>query len=345
MKNMQPQVVVITGASAGIGRATAWEFAEQGAHLALLARDEERLEEAKREVEQLGGKAIVIPTDVSEFDQVEAAAEQVERELGPIDVWVNNAMTTVFAPLGEIAPADYKRVTDVTYHGYVWGTMAALKRMRARNHGTIVQVGSALAYRAIPLQSAYCGAKHAIEGFTESVRTELIHDKSKVHITMVQMPAVNTPQFDWCETSLEKQPKPVGTVYQPEVAARAIVWASQAKRREIYVGLSSSMAIWGEQVSSTFMDHYLAKNAVSGQQADEPIREDRPSNLWNPVRGSYSAHGRFDSKARYKSPALWVSMYRNWLLAGGAATLALAVASTHWRKQRPTGLRRLLPRQ
>jgi NADP-dependent 3-hydroxy acid dehydrogenase YdfG len=332
MKNMQSKVVVITGASAGIGRATAWEFAEQGAHIALLARDEARLEEAKREVEQLGGKAIVIPTDVAEFDQVEAAAEQVERELGPIDVWVNNAMATVFAPVGEIAPADYKRVTDVTYHGYVWGTMVALKHMRARNRGTIVQVGSALAYRAIPLQSAYCGAKHAIEGFTESVRTELIHDESDIHITMVQMPAVNTPQFDWCATSMDKQPQPMGTVYQPEVAARAIVWASQAKRREVYVGLSASVAIWGEKLAPGVADHYLAGTAVSGQQTDQPISEDRPSNLWEPVPGPYSAHGRFDGKARNKSRALWLNMNRNWLLAGGAATLALAVAGNRWRK-------------
>lgn len=344
MKNMQSQVVVITGASAGIGRATACEFAKQGAHLALLARDEERLEEARREVEQLGGKAIVIPTDVAEFEQVEAAAERVERELGPIDIWVNNAMTTVFAPFTEIKPADYKRVTDVTYHGYVWGTMAALKYMRARNRGTIVQVGSALAYRAIPLQSAYCGAKHAIEGFTESVRTELIHDNSRVHITMVQMPAVNTPQFDWCATTLDKQPKPVGTVYQPEVAARAIVWASQAKRREVQVGLSSSVAIMGNKLAPGLADHYLAHTAVSGQQADAPLPEERPNNLWKPVPGPYGAHGRFDHKARSKSRALWLNMNRNWLLAGGAAMLGVVLASTRGRKRHPTGVQGLLTR-
>lgn len=326
MKPKQAQVVVITGASAGIGRATACEFARQGAHIALLARDEQRLEETRKEVEQLGGKAIAIPTDVAEFEQVQAAAERAERELGPIDVWVNNAMTTVFAPFGEISHEDYRRVTDVTYHGYVWGTMAALKYMRPRNHGTIVQVGSALAYRAIPLQSAYCGAKHAIDGFTESVRTELIHDKSKVHITKVQMPAVNTPQFDWCATTLDKQPKPVGTVYQPEVAASAIVWASQARRREIYVGLSSSMAIVGDKVAPGLLDHYLARTAVSGQQADAPISADRPSNLWEPVPGPYGAHGRFDHKALDKSRALWVTKNRNWLMAGGAATLLLAAA-------------------
>lgn len=326
MKNKSPQVVVITGASAGIGRATACEFAKQGAHIALLARDEQRLEDARREVEQLGGKAIAIPTDVAEFEQVEAAAERAEREFGPIDIWVNNAMTTVFAPFEEISAEDYRRVTDVTYHGYVWGTMAALKRMRARNRGTIVQVGSALAYRAIPLQSAYCGAKHAIEGFTESVRTELIHDKSKVHITMVQMPAVNTPQFDWCATTLNKQPKPVGTVYQPKVAAQAIVWASQAKRREVYVGLSSSMAIVGEKVAPGLLDHYLARTGVSGQQGEESIAADRPSNLWKPVPGPYGAHGRFDDKALDKSRAMWLTKNRNWLVAGGAATLMLAAA-------------------
>lgn len=335
MKSRQAKVVVITGASAGIGRATACEFAKQGAVIALLARDAQRLEEVCREVEQLGGKAIAIPTDVAEFEQVEAAAERIERELGPVDVWVNNAMTTVFAPFEAISPQDYRRVTDVTYHGYVWGTMAALKTMRPRNHGTIVQVGSALAYRAIPLQSAYCGAKHAIEGFTESVRCELIHAKSKVHITMVQMPAVNTPQFDWCATSLDKQPKPVGTVYQPEVAASAIVWASQAKRREVVVGASSSMAIMGEKLAPGLLDHYLARTAVSGQQGEEFIAADRPSNLWQPVPGSFGAHGRFDDKALDKSRALWLTKNRNRLMAGGAATLILAALGV-----RQWGLRR-----
>lgn len=324
MSTTKHQVVVITGATAGIGRATARLFAERGAHVALLARDKDRLEAARIEVERLGGKAIAIATDVSDPVQVEAAAEQTERELGPIDVWVNNAMATIFAPLEEISAEDFKRVTDVTYHGYVWGTMAALKRMRPRNRGTIVQVGSALAYRSIPLQAPYCGAKHAIRGFTESVRTELLHEKSNVHVTLVEMPAVNTPQFDWCATTINKHPKPMGTVFQPEVAARAVVWAAYARRREIMVGMSSRIAVWADKLVPGLLDRYMARTAVSGQKTDTPISADRPANLWQPVAGDFAAHGSFDQGARDRSVWLWMNMNRNWLLAGAAALALLS---------------------
>ncbi|MBA4143727.1 MAG: SDR family oxidoreductase [Nitrosospira sp.] len=317
-----PEVVVITGANAGIGRAAARAFAQRGAHVALLARDEQRLEETRREVEQRGGKAIAIPTDVADAAQVEAAADRTEQELGPIDIWVNNAMTTILAPLDQISPADYKRVTDVTYHGFVWGTMAALKRMRPRNRGTVVQVSSALAYRSIPLQSPYCGAKHAIKGFTDSVRTELLHDKSKVHITSLEMPGINTPQFEWCKTTLSCHPKPMGRYFQPEVAARAIVWAAHARRREVHVGSPSMLTIIAAKLAPGLFDRYLALTGIKGQQTNEPIPDGRPANLWQPVPGSYEAHGSFDEEAHKHSIGLWFSMYRNCYLpaASGLAT-------------------------
>jgi NADP-dependent 3-hydroxy acid dehydrogenase YdfG len=324
MKSTRPEVVVVTGASAGIGRATAREFAAQGARVALLARDHERLEAARQEVEQLGGKAIAITVDMSDAKQVEEAAQQVERELGPIDIWVNNAMVTILAPVSEISAEEFKRVTDVTYHGYVWGTMAALKHMRKRNRGTIVQIGSAMAYRSIPLQAPYCGAKHAIKGFTESVRTELLHEKSEIHITIVEMPGVNTPQFEWCKTTLTEHPKPMGKVFQPEVAARAVVWAAHARRREIMVGMPSRMAVWGEKLIPGLLDHLLAKKGISGQKAGTPIAADRPANLWQPVPGDFAARGRFDQKARNSSAWLWITMNRKWLLLGAAAIVTVA---------------------
>jgi short-subunit dehydrogenase len=234
------EVVVVTGASAGVGRAVVREFAKKKADIGLIARGVERLEAAKREVEECGGRAVVVPADVADAEAVERAAERVEEELGPIDIWVNDAMTTVFAPFSQITPEEFKRATEVTYLGFVYGTMSALKRMRARNRGTVVQVGSALAYRSIPLQSAYCGAKHAIVGFTDSIRSELIHEKSDVHITVVHLPAMNTPQFSWCRTKLPRQPQPVPPIYAPEVAARAIYWAAHNRRRELYVGLSTA---------------------------------------------------------------------------------------------------------
>jgi NADP-dependent 3-hydroxy acid dehydrogenase YdfG len=320
------EVVVITGATAGIGRATARLFARQGAHIGLLARDEKRLEATKHEVEELGGKAVAISLDVADAAQVEAAADQIEQELGPIDIWVNDAMATVLAPFEEISPGDFKRVTDVTYHGYVWGTQSAIKRMRQRNHGTVVQVGSAMAYRSIPLQSAYCGAKHAIKGFTESVRTELLHEKSNVHITIVEMPAVNTPQFEWCATTLKQHPRPMGTVFQPEVAAEAVVWAARAKRREVVVGIPARMAVTGEKLFPGLLDRFLARTGVSGQMMKEPIAPDRPSNLWEPVPGDYEAHGRFDEEAYQHSGWLWMNMNRRLLMTlGGAGVAALAL--------------------
>jgi len=273
------------------------EFARQGAHLGLIARGRERLEAAKREVEELGGKAVVLAADVADAKQVDEAAERAEQELGPIDVWVNDAMTTIFAPFLEITPDEFKRATEVTYLGQVYGTMAALKRMHARNRGTIIQVGSALAYRSIPLQSPYCGAKHAIVGFTDSIRSELIHNGSAVHITAVMLPAMNTPQFSWCRTRLPRHPQPVPPIYQPEVAARAIVWAATHKRREVYVGWPTVEAIYGQEVAPSFADHYLARHGFSGQQTSEPVSPDRPDNLFEPVEGQYAAHGIFDNRA------------------------------------------------
>jgi short-subunit dehydrogenase len=291
--SFKSKIVVITGASAGVGRAVVREFAQRGASVGLIARGRERLEAAKREVEQFGGKALVLQADVANADQVENAAEQTERELGPIDVWVNNAMTTIFAPFSEITPDEFKRATEVTYLGQVYGTMAALKRMRRRDCGTIVQVGSALAYRSIPLQSAYCGAKHAIVGFTDSIRSELIHDGSNVHITAVMLPAMNTPQFNWCRTRLPRHPQPVPPIYEPEVAARAIVWAASHKRRELYVGWPTVEAIYGQELAPSFADHYLARHAFDGQQTSQPVSPDRPDNLFEPVQGDYAAHGIF----------------------------------------------------
>ncbi len=291
------KVVVVTGASAGVGRAVAAEFARQGARIGLIARGRERLEATKREVEELGGKALVLPADVADAQQVEQAAERAEQELGPIEIWVNNAMTTIFAPFLQITPEEFKRATEVTYLGQVYGTMAALKRMHARNRGCIVQIGSALAYRSIPLQAPYCGAKHAIIGFTDSIRSELIHDKSAVHITAVMLPAMNTPQFNWCRTRLPRHPQPVPPIFQPEVAARAIVWAAAHKRREVYVGWPTVKAIYGNEVAPGFADKYLAKNAYDGQQTSEPVSPDRPDNLFEPVEADYGAHGIFGDRA------------------------------------------------
>ena len=256
---------------------------------------------------------------MADYTHVESAAQLVEREPGPIDIWINDAMATIFAPFDQISPEDFRRVTDVTYHGFVWGTMAALKRMRPRNRGTIVQVGSALAYRSIPLQSPYCGAKHAIKGFTQSVRTELMHDNSNVHVTLLEMPGVNTPQFDWCKTTLGRHPKPMGPYYQPEVTARAIYWAAHQRRPEMYVGMPSALTIIAEKFVPRLLDRYLARTGFEGQQTREAISADRPANLWQPVPGPYAARGRFSEGAHRHSPELWASMHRNWLLAGGLA--------------------------
>ncbi|HWG77296.1 MAG TPA: SDR family oxidoreductase [Steroidobacteraceae bacterium] len=319
----KPRVVVVTGASAGVGRATALEFARQGANVALMARNREALEAARAEVESHGVRALVLPLDVSDAQAVEHAAETVEAQLGPIDVWVNDAMVTVFSPVALLQPDEVRRVTEVTYLGTVNGTLAALRRMLERNRGVIIQVGSALAYRAIPLQAAYCGAKFAIRGFTASLRTELLHTHSAVHVTMVQMPALNTPQFDWCRTRLPDSPQPVPPIYQPEVAARAICWSSRHRRRELYVGGSTLKAIWGNRVLSGWLDRYLARTGYASQSSHELNEPGRPDNLWHSPPGDRGAHGRFDARARDGSTQLWLSTHRSWLLSAGLAGVAL----------------------
>jgi NAD(P)-dependent dehydrogenase (short-subunit alcohol dehydrogenase family) len=328
----KPRVIVITGGAAGVGRATALMFAEtEGAHIGLIARGLEALEGAKRDVEARGGKAIIIQCDVADAGGIEAAAERIEQELGPIDVWVNDAMTSVFSFIKDMTAAEFKRVTEVCYLGYVHGTLAALKRMRPRNRGHIIQVGSALAYRGIPLQAAYCASKHAIQGFMDSLRAELIHDNSNIIATMVQMPALNTPQFDWCKSKLPHKAQPVPPIYQPEVAARAIVFASKNKRREIYVGLPTVIAIVGNKLFPRLGDLYLGKTGVKGQETKENADHNAPNNLYEPVGGDPGAHGRFDARAYAHSPQLWTSLHRDWiigaLLAGFAITAGAAMAN------------------
>jgi NAD(P)-dependent dehydrogenase (short-subunit alcohol dehydrogenase family) len=306
------EVVVVTGASAGLGRAIVREFARQGACVGLIARDRARLDTARREVEEAGGRAVVAPADVATCDEVEHAAESIERELGPIDVWVNNAMTSVFSPFWEMTPQEFHRVTEVTYLGFVYGTFAALKRMRPRQRGVIIQVGSALAYRGIPLQSAYCGAKHAIQGFTESVRCELLHEHSPIRITMVQMPALNTTQFRWVKSRLPRKAQPVPPIYQPEVGARAVVWASAHDRRELNVGMSTSIVVLGNKVAPGFGDHYLGETGFEAQMTDEPEDPNRPDDLWGPVPGDFGAHGVFDDRAKDTSLQLRVVTSALW---------------------------------
>lgn len=323
----KPAVVVITGASAGIGRATVREFANDGAHIALLARGEDGLRAAAAEVEEAGGKALVISVDVSDEEAVELAAERVEQELGPIDIWVNNAFVGIFSQFMDMTPTEYRRVTDVTYLGQVWGTRAALRRMLPRDRGSIVLVGSALAYRGIPLQSAYCGAKHAVQGFQDAVRSELLHQKSNVHLTMVQLPGVNTPQFDWARAHVSNKPKPSGTVYQPEVAAKAIYFAAHSKRKEIYVGIPAVEAILGDKIASSLLDRVLARIGYSGQQRPEPISPHRQDNMFEPIAGDHGAHGSFDAKARSFSPQLWTTMHRAQL---GLAAAAVAAIGAGW---------------
>jgi short-subunit dehydrogenase len=299
--------VVVTGASAGVGRAVVRALARQGADIGLIARGADGLQAAQREVEREGGRAVIAPADVADATAVEAAADRIERTLGPIDVWVNNAMVSVFSPVKDLRPDEIKRVTDVTYLGVVYGTLAALKRMLPRDRGAIVQVGSALAYRGIPLQAAYCGAKHAIQGFTESLRCELLHDKSGVHVSMVQLPAMNTPQFEWVRNRLPRQPQPVPPIYEPEVAADAIVWAAGQRRREISVGGSTAIAIWGNKFASALGDRYLARTGFDSQQTDEPADPDRHDNLWEPVAGDHGAHGRFADRSWSSSTQTWVN--------------------------------------
>lgn len=332
-KEIDSRVVVVTGASAGVGRAVARKFGARGCRVGLLARGRERLEAAKKDIETAGGKAIILPTDVANAEEVEAAADKVEQDLGPIDVWVNDAMTTIFAPFHQITASEFKRATEVTYLGAVYGTMSAMKRMRTRNRGSIVQVGSALAYRSIPLQSPYCGAKHAIAGFTDSIRSELIHQKSNIHITMVQLPAMNTPQFSWCRTRLPRHPQPVPPIFQPEVAARAIVWASSHRRREVYVGWPTFKAIYGQEVAPGYIDKYLAKFAYSGQETDQPVSADRPDNLFEPASEQYAAHGIFDDRASNFSPMMWIDLHRGGVALGAAVFAGTLLAFMRGRRR------------
>jgi NAD(P)-dependent dehydrogenase (short-subunit alcohol dehydrogenase family) len=319
-----PKVVVVTGASAGAGRAAVRLFAKKGADVALIARGKDGLDAAKREVEAYGRRALAIPTDVSDADAVEKAADKAEYELGAIDVWVNVAMVSVFSPFVEMTPEEFKRVTEVTYLGYVYGTMSALKRMQARNRGTIVQVGSALAYRSIPLQAAYCGAKHAIVGFTDSIRCELAHTNSHVHITAVHMPALNTPQFSWVKSRLPRKPQPVPPIFEPEVAAQAIVYAATHRRRELWVGAPTVEAIQAQKFIPGLLDNYLGKTGYDAQQYDGAADPNRPNNLWEPLPGDHGAHGDFDSRAHKRSWQLTLNLNRRWiglgiLIAGATA--------------------------
>jgi NAD(P)-dependent dehydrogenase (short-subunit alcohol dehydrogenase family) len=325
-------VVVVSGASAGVGRAVARAYGERGASVALLARGTKGLAGAAADVRAAGGRALELPTDVADHEQVYAAAERTEAEFGPIDIWVNVAFSSVFARAVDITAEEFKRTTDVTYLGFVYGTKAALERMLPRNRGTIVQVGSALAYRGIPLQSAYCGAKHAIQGFTESVRTELLHDKSDVHITMVQLPAVNTPQFDWVLSKLPKRPQPVAPIYQPEVVARAILHAGDhPMRREYWVGGSTVGTLFGDKFAGGLLDRYLGRTGIDSQQTEEPQPADAPANLWEPADGpdgrDHGAHGRFDDQAMSHSPQLWASRHHGLLGAAAAGLVAVAGAA------------------
>lgn len=332
--HFKDRVIVITGATGGVGRATAWEFAKQGAKLVLLAREAHQLEATKREVELLGGHALTISVDVADAEQVEAAAEQAENTLGPIDVWINNAMNSVFAPFKDISPAEFKRVTEVTYLGQVYGTMAALKRMLPRNKGSIVLVGSALAYRGIPLQSAYCGAKHGIQGFYDSLRCELKHDRSKVKMCMVQLPAMNTTQFGWVLSKLPNKPRPMGKVYQPEVAAEAIVFAARHNRRSVWVGFPTFKAIIGNKIAPWYADSVLARTGFEGQQTSEPADADRKDNVWDPVPEDRGAYGDFGSIAAGKSYTLWASMNRNVIRAfAGGMMLTMLLSRRVGRKK------------
>jgi NAD(P)-dependent dehydrogenase (short-subunit alcohol dehydrogenase family) len=322
-RSKKSEVVVITGASGGIGRAAAAEFAKRGASIALLARGEEGLDAAVAQARQLGARAIGIPTDVGDYAQVVRAAETTERELGPIDVWVNVAFTNVFGEFWDITPEEWRRLTDVTYLGYVWGTKAALNRMRTRNRGAIVQVGSALCYRSIPLQSAYCGAKSAIRGFTDSLRCELVHRKSKIRLTMVHMPAVNTPQFTWNRVkSGLRHPQPLPPIFQPEIAGRAIYWAAHRKPREMFVGFSTVLAVLVQKLIPQLGDLYLGTTGYDSQQTEQPVHAGRPDNLYEPAdrNKDFGAHGEFDARAKPWSWETEFVMKREWLIGG----LALA---------------------
>lgn len=318
---------MVTGASAGVGRAVAREFGRRRARVGLIARGTDGLEAARGEIEAYGGQAIVLPTDVSFADKVELAAAEVEKAFGPIDVWVNNAMASVFSPVWDMEAEEIRRVTEVTYLGTVYGTMAALKHMLPRDRGSIVQVGSALAYRSIPLQSAYCGAKHAIVGFTDSLRCELIHCGSRVHLTIVQLPAMNTPQFGWVKNRLPNKARPVPPIYEPEVAARAIYWAAHHRRREIDVGWPTVEAITGNKFIPGLLARYLGKTGFKSQQTGEPRDPEQADNLWHPVAGDHGAHGTFTKRSRPRSLQTWLTLHRRGVgMAAGLALLAAGAA-------------------
>jgi short-subunit dehydrogenase len=324
-----PKIAVVTGAGAGVGRATAEEFARQGYDVALLSRDPDRLQTAATELRRRGVRVVPIPTDMADADAVEAAADRVEQELGPIDVWVNIAMATVFAPVSQLTAKEIERATRVTYLGQVHGMMAALSRMRTRNRGAIVNVGSALAYRSVPLQSVYCGAKAAIRGFTDSLRSEIIHDKLDVHIAMVDLPAVNTPQFDWALNKMGKRAQPVAPIYQPEVPARAIFFAATHKRRDVWVGFPTVKAILANRIAPGLIDRYLASAGYSGQLTDEPTPSDAPANLFKAVPGPYGAHGRFDRKSRNGSWEMFTDRHRMAFFAVAAVGAVGVLAGLH----------------
>ena len=332
-RRSRPQVVVVTGASAGVGRATAVAFAERGDRVALLARGSAGLEAAAADVRAAGGTPLALPVDVADAEAVEAAAQRIETELGPIDVWVNNATTTVFGRVSAIAFEEFQRATEVTYLGAVWGTTAALARMRIRDRGVIVQVGSALAYRAIPLQAPYCGAKHALRGFTDAVRCELLHEKSNVRITMVHLPALNTPQFSWSRSKMPRHPKPLPPIFQPELAARAIVRASHHPRREVWVGWPTVRAIVGNKLVPGLADRYLARAGYESQQTDDPVSPNRRDNLFAAVDDvrDFGAHGIFRAEALPESPAFWIWRFRRQLLAG-VALGAAGVRLVAWKR-------------
>jgi short-subunit dehydrogenase len=313
--------VMITGASAGVGRAITRRFAGPGVTLGLIARGTERLEAAAGEVRARGGRAVVLPADVADPDAVEAAADRLERAAGPIDIWINCAMATIFAPFWEISADEFRRQTEVTYLGCVYGTMAALRRMKPRDHGVIVQISSALAFRSIPLQSAYCGAKHAIVGFTDSIRSELIHERSNVALTAVHLPGVNTPQFEWARSKMPRRAQPVPPIYQPETIADAVHHAAHHPRRDFYLGRSAQGIVLAQKVAPGTLDRYLAETAWSGQMTDEPT-EPRPDNLFEPVEGDFAARGRFGGQVTHHTPGVWLSLHRNEVVAAAALGLA-----------------------